>query len=106
MKVSPFKGQDFGGIPNYYSIYYKWYNHYKKTGEVQSRSMAFHYARVAEEMGQAWIEEDETDESVYFESKEKECLPCGHPVTDDYAHNDPNPGATHFCVSCKKESEE
>lgn len=33
-------------------------------------------------------------------------LPCGHPVADDYAHNDPNPGATHFCVSCEKENEE
>ncbi len=39
-----------------------------------------------------------------MESEER--LPCGHPVTDDYAHNDPNPGATHFCVSCAKESEE
>lgn len=36
----------------------------------------------------------------------EELLPCGHPVTDDYAYNDPNPGATHFCVSCAKESEE
>jgi hypothetical protein len=39
-----------------------------------------------------------------MESEER--LPCGHPVTDDYAYNDPNPGATHFCVSCAKESKE
>tara|TARA_B100001094_G_scaffold331004_1_gene397885 strand:- start:8799 stop:9014 length:216 start_codon:yes stop_codon:yes gene_type:complete len=37
-------------------------------------------------------------------SKSEEHLPCGHPITDDYAHNDPNPGATHFCVSCAKEN--
>jgi len=42
--------------------------------------------------------------STLLESEER--LPCGHPVTDDSAHNDPNPGATHFCVSCAKESEE
>jgi len=36
----------------------------------------------------------------------EELLPCGHPITDDYAHNDPNPGATHFCMSCAKDGEE
>ena len=35
-----------------------------------------------------------------------ELMPCGHPITDDYAHRDPNPGATHFCMSCAKENEE
>jgi len=39
---------------------------------------------------------------VQEESEER--LPCGHPVTDDPAHNDPNPGATHFCVSCEQEA--
>jgi hypothetical protein len=46
-------------------------------------------------------------ENLTLLSKEsEERLPCGHPVTDDYAYNDPNPGATHFCVSCAKESKE
>jgi len=42
----------------------------------------------------------------WMKVESEELLPCGHPVTDDYAYNDPNPGATHFCVSCAKESEE
>jgi len=48
------------GVPNYYSIYLSWLLHYKKTGENRSQVMAFHYARVAEEMGQAIIDEDVT----------------------------------------------
>lgn len=27
-------------------------------------------------------------------------LPCGHPSSCDPAHDDPNPGATHFCGRC------
>lgn len=50
------------GVPDYYSIYENWLAHYHKTGSNQSKVLAFHYARVAEEMGQALIVEDETDE--------------------------------------------
>ena len=66
--------------------------------------------------GLAYTDDGDTDETkrlwkLYLKLKalseeSEERLPCGHPVTDDYAHNDPNPGATHFCVSCEKESEE
>ena len=45
-------------------------------------------------------------EKICVRMENEERLPCGHPVTDDYAHRDPNPGATHFCMSCAKENEE
>ncbi|OUU74726.1 MAG: hypothetical protein CBC29_06245 [Methylococcaceae bacterium TMED69] len=50
------------GVPDYYSIYEKWFSHYMRTGSNESKVLAFHYARVAEEMGQALIVEDITDE--------------------------------------------
>jgi hypothetical protein len=31
---------------------------------------------------------------------EPETLPCGHPVECDPARNDPDPGATHYCMAC------
>ncbi len=59
MKVYPSNGK-VQGVPDYYKIYEKWMKKYEKTGNNQARMMAFHYARVAEEMGQALIyEEDE-----------------------------------------------
>ena len=39
-----------------------------KSGDLKSKSLALHYARVAEEMGQAIIEEDTTQE-VLLESR-------------------------------------
>ena len=51
----------------------------------------------------AWCALYDYDLLVYRVSME--CLPCGHPVTDDPAYDDPNPGATHYCVSCAKESD-
>lgn len=48
------------GVPDYYNIYIRWFKHYEKTGEHRSKVMAYHYARVAEEMGQATIDEDIT----------------------------------------------
>ena len=50
------------GIPDYYKVYKRWWDHYERTGEMQSKSLAFHYARVAEEMGQVLIEDDTTHE--------------------------------------------
>ena len=44
--------------------------------------------------------------ALVAEEEPDECLHCGHPVTDDPAYDDPNPGATHYCASCAKESEE
>tara|TARA_B100001094_G_C18054123_1_gene731567 strand:- start:727 stop:939 length:213 start_codon:yes stop_codon:yes gene_type:complete len=49
-----------GGVPDYYSVYLSWMSHYKQTGENRSKVMAFHYARVAEDMGQCMIEEETT----------------------------------------------
>ncbi len=50
------------GVPDYYSVYLKWLNHYKETRENKSKTLAYHYARVAEEMGQATICDDDTIE--------------------------------------------
>lgn len=50
------------GVPNYYEIYVRWMNHYRETSEITSKSLAYHYARVAEEMGQATIDDDITVE--------------------------------------------
>ena len=50
------------GVPDYYLLYTKWLRHYTNTGKNSSKVLAFHYARVAEEMGQAMIEEDTTQE--------------------------------------------
>lgn len=49
-------------VPNYYSIYSKWYDHYEKTGNPKYLTLAYHYARVAEEFGQASIEDETTAE--------------------------------------------
>lgn len=58
MKVYPSNGT-VHGIPNYYKIYEKWMKKYERTGNNQAKMMALHYARVAEEMGQALIYEDD-----------------------------------------------
>ena len=55
------------GIPDYFAIYNKWLKHYETTGDNRSQTLAFHYARVAEEMGQALIEEDTTMDDIVLE---------------------------------------
>ena len=65
MKVRRNETPSITGVPDYYEIYQKWCAHYAKTGEERSRTMSFHYARLAEEMDQALIEDDETDEVIY-----------------------------------------
>ena len=59
MKVVPTESK-IGGVPNYYLIYRGFWERWEETGDLHSKSMAFHYARVAEEMGQASIEDDIT----------------------------------------------
>lgn len=54
------------GVPDYYVLYTKWLKHYDRTGNNNSKMMAFHYARVAEEMGQAIIEDETTQELDFF----------------------------------------
>jgi len=51
-----------GGVPDYYSISTRLWANYEKSGNEQTRILACHYARVAEEMGQAIIEDDTTVE--------------------------------------------
>tara|TARA_A100001015_G_scaffold276811_1_gene335403 strand:+ start:207 stop:374 length:168 start_codon:yes stop_codon:yes gene_type:complete len=47
-------------MPDYFKIYTKWIEHYERTGDQKSKAYAYHYARVAEEMGQAIVDEDIT----------------------------------------------
>ena len=48
-----------GGVPNYYKIYLMWLEKYESTGEDRARVLAHHYARVAVDMGQALIEDED-----------------------------------------------
>ena len=57
MKVRPAEG-GIEGVPDYYNIYKLWYAEYLKTGDPKMKTIAIHYALVAEEMGQATIEDD------------------------------------------------
>ncbi len=50
------------GIPDYYKIYKNWMNHYRMSDNPRHYNLALHYARVAEEMGQVEIKDDETFE--------------------------------------------
>lgn len=59
MKVIP-TISNMTGIPDYYKVYVRWIEHYERTGELRCLNKAQHYARVAEEMGQAFIDEEET----------------------------------------------
>ena len=59
MKITKIKSE-LKGVPNYYDIHVRWLLDFEKTGNNRSKMLAMHYARVAEEMGQATIEEDTT----------------------------------------------
>jgi len=48
------------GIPNYYELYLKWWNIAEQTGDYRAIMEAKRLARLAEEFGQAIIEEDDT----------------------------------------------
>jgi hypothetical protein len=50
------------GVPDYYKIYAMWIKKYDETGDSRCKAMASHYAHVAEEFGQAII--DDSDEST------------------------------------------
>lgn len=64
MNVVQSQVASIGGVPDYYKIYLMWMNRYAETGDDNARTMAYHYARVAGEMGQVIISEDDdaTDE--------------------------------------------
>ena len=57
------------GVPDYYQIYQDWWLRYEETGNMRHKNLALHYARVAEEMGQALIEDDSTQEDLLHESR-------------------------------------
>ena len=48
------------GVPDYYKIYQMWLGKFRQTGNDDHRVLAYHYARVASDMGQATITEDDT----------------------------------------------
>ena len=48
------------GIPNYYELYLKWWKFAEQTGDYRAIMEAKRLARLAEEFGQAIIEEDDT----------------------------------------------
>ena len=56
------------GVPDYYKIYVGLLQKYVLTGDPEARTLAYHYARVAEEMKQAVIDDgdDKTDEVIRF----------------------------------------
>ena len=53
------------GIPNYYELYLKWWNRASETGDNYALQEAYRFARLAEEFGQAVIEEDTTQEDFF-----------------------------------------
>ena len=53
------------GIPNYYELYLRWRDRAAETGENYALQQAYRFARLAEEFGQALIEEDTTQEDFF-----------------------------------------
>lgn len=49
----------YKAVPDYYSVYLGHIKKYYKNGEENFRLLAYHYAKVAEEFGQAFIEYDD-----------------------------------------------
>ena len=58
------------GVPDYYQIYIRLLQKFVLTGDPETRNLAYHYARVAQEMNQVEIDEadDETDEVISFKN--------------------------------------
>ncbi len=68
MKVFKTTKRIIQGVPDYFSIYKSWILRYRQTGDNHAKVNAYHYARIAEEFGQAIIEDDTTME-VLFENR-------------------------------------
>ena len=58
MKIKASKSE-FTGIPDYYEICRKWNKKYKETGNRYCKKMAYHFAKLASEFGQAVLEFEE-----------------------------------------------
>jgi hypothetical protein len=55
MKVTATQRSKCTGVPNYFRVYQNWKQEHEKTGSNYSKRMTIHYAKVAEEFGQAII---------------------------------------------------
>lgn len=60
MKVTPTLKELYPGVPNYYNVYSSYMSMYKKQYDNHLYTLAIHYARLAEEFGQAIITDDDT----------------------------------------------
>lgn len=61
MNLHPAKSK-IQGIPDYYGLYLSWSERYRRSGKNSDLIEAQRFARLAEEFGQAVIEDDETIE--------------------------------------------
>jgi hypothetical protein len=61
MKVVATQRAKYTGIPDYFKIYQSWKRQHEKAGSNYSNCMVNHYARLAEEFGQAIIIEATTE---------------------------------------------
>ena len=62
MRVRRRQNPPFTGIPDYYNLHCKWANHAEKTGDNYALQESYRFARLAEEFGQAIIDDDDTVE--------------------------------------------
>ena len=53
------------GMPNYYELYLKWWDRACVTGDNYDLQQAHRFARLAEEFGQAVVEEDTTQDDFF-----------------------------------------
>ena len=60
MIVRKINKNSINDIPNYYELYLKWWEYALQTGDFRVIMEARRFARLAEEFGQAIIEEDDT----------------------------------------------
>lgn len=60
MRVHRVYREKVGGIPDYYAIHLKWADYASETGDNYALQEAYRFARLAEEFGQAEIDDDDT----------------------------------------------
>ena len=69
MIVTPTQRPPQDGVPDYYNAYLGWMKAYQKSGDNSFYTQAMHYARVAEEFGQAEIQDEVTLEVLLNSDK-------------------------------------
>ena len=65
MTVEPTFKSNATGIPDYYKVYENYLRRYNETKDQQLLSLAYHYARVAEEFGQVKIPDEISDFTLF-----------------------------------------